>query len=127
LTILFITQYNSCMMNEKITDTVERLKQELRRGVIVVAVMNCLQESQYGYALMKTLNDQGFEIGQDTLYPLLRRLEEQDLLQSEWRVDDPRPRRYYQLNQNGAEAYEILKTEWKTIDEVIRRMINENE
>jgi DNA-binding PadR family transcriptional regulator len=115
------------MINEKISDTVEKLKQELRRGVIVVAVMNCLKQAQYGYALLKTLSEKGFEIGQDTLYPLLRRLEEQELLQSEWRVDDPRPRRYYQLNQNGVEVYKALKTEWEKMDDVIRRMTNENE
>lgn len=115
------------MINENISDTIEKLKQELRRGVVVMAVMSCLRESQYGYALLKSMNDKGFEIGQDTLYPLLRRLEEQGLLESEWRVDDPRPRRYYQLNQNGNEVYETLKTEWKTMDKVIRRMTNENE
>ena len=114
-------------MNDNLLDTIEKLKQELRRGAVVMAVMSCLQESQYGYALLKSMNDKGFEIGQDTLYPLLRRLEDQGLLKSEWRVDDPRPRRYYQLNQNGYQVYEILIAEWKIIDTVIRSMTNENE
>ena len=82
----------------------------MRRGIIVLAVMSRLEKAQYGYAMIKNLKDIGFEIGQDTLYPLLRRLEEQDLLESEWRVDDPRPRRYYQLNQSGREVFEQLKT-----------------
>jgi DNA-binding PadR family transcriptional regulator len=113
-------------MDEKSFENVEKLKQELRRGIIVVAVMSRLQDFQYGYAMLKDLNDRGFEIGQDTLYPLLRRLEEQELLESEWRTDDARPRRYYRLNQSGREALELLKTEWNELVKVIRRMTNES-
>jgi len=115
------------MMNEQANVNVEKLKQEMRRGIILVAVMSRLQESQYGYALLKNLNDIGLEIGQDTLYPLLRRLEEQELLESEWRTDDPRPRRYYRLNQTGREVFKDLKTEWNDMEKVIRRIINETE
>ncbi|HUV15843.1 MAG TPA: helix-turn-helix transcriptional regulator [Pelolinea sp.] len=114
-------------MNEQANVNVEKLKQEMRRGIIVVAVMSRLQESQYGYALLKNLNDIGLEIGQDTLYPLLRRLEEQELLESEWRTDDPRPRRYYRLNQTGHEVFEILKSEWNEMEKIIRRIIDETE
>jgi DNA-binding PadR family transcriptional regulator len=75
--------------------------------------------------MLKDLNDRGFEIGQDTLYPLLRRLEEQQMLESEWRTDDVRPRRYYRLNPTGREALELLKAEWNELVKVIRRMTNE--
>ena len=96
----------------------------MRRGVIVLATLSQLEQEQYGYSLIKDLNDKGFEVGQDTLYPLLRRLEEQDLLNSEWRVEDPRPRRYYKLNDTGYEVLEQLKTEWRaqvaTIKEIIK-------
>lgn len=112
------------MMDEK---TFENLKQEMRRGNVVLAVMSRLQASQYGYAMLKNLNDLCFDIGQDTLYPLLRRLEEQGLLESEWRVDDPRPRRYYRLNQEGREVLEKLKAEWEEQNEIIRRIVNETE
>ena len=115
------------MMNEQANVNVEKLKQEMRRGIIVVAVMSRLQESQYGYALLKNLNDIGLEIGQDTLYPLLRRLEEQELLESEWRTDDPRPRRYYRLNQTGREVFKDLKSEWNEMEKIIRRIIDETE
>ena len=127
MTILCNIQYNVGMMNEQANVNVEKLKQEMRRGIIVVAVMSRLQESQYGYALLKNLNDIGLEIGQDTLYPLLRRLEEQELLESEWRTDDPRPRRYYRLNQTGHEVFEILKSEWNEMEKIIRRIIDETE
>ena len=127
MTILCNIQYNVGMMNEQANVNVEKLKQEMRRGIIVVAVMSRLQESQYGYALLKNLNDIGLEIGQDTLYPLLRRLEEQELLESEWRTDDPRPRRYYRLNQTGREVFKDLKSEWNEMEKIIRRIIDETE
>ena len=114
-------------MNEKTIETTEKIKQEMRRGITVAVVMNFLKQAQYGYALLKSLNDSGIDIGQDTLYPLLRRLEEQELLESEWRVEDPRPRRYYRLNDTGREVYEALKIELTEIEKVIRSMTNETE
>jgi PadR family transcriptional regulator, regulatory protein PadR len=114
-------------MDEKTQETVKNLRQEMRRGITVAVVMQILGEAQYGYALLKNLNESGIEIGQDTLYPLLRRLEEQGLLDSEWRVEDPRPRRYYRLNRIGKEVYEALKDELKEIEKLIRRITNEPE
>ena len=111
------------MMNAKENKELEKLRQEMRRGVIVLATLSQLEQEQYGYSLIKDLNDKGFEVGQDTLYPLLRRLEEQDLLNSEWRVEDPRPRRYYKLNDTGCEVLEQLKTEWRAQVETIKEII----
>ena len=113
------------MMNEKHTKYFEKLKQEMRRGVIVLAAMSQLDQEQYGYSLIKNLKEKGFEVGQDTLYPLLRRLEQQGLLDSEWRVDDPRPRRYYILNETGNEMLRDLKAEWRKQEEIIRRLLDE--
>lgn len=127
LTILCDIQYNGIMMNNKQNLELEKLKQEMRRGTIVLATMSQLTREQYGYSLIKSLNEQGFEIGQDTLYPLLRRLEEQQLLDSEWRVEDPRPRRYYRLNDNGKEVLRQLSEDWRLQTEVIRRLLNEAE
>ena len=115
------------MMNEKRIKDLEKLKQEMRRGVIVLAVMSQLKQEQYGYSLIKKLKEKGFEVGQDTLYPLLRRLEQQELLDSEWRVDDPRPRRYYILNAAGEEVLRDLKTEWRQQAEKIRSLLDETE
>ena len=75
---------------------------ELRRGMIVLAVLSQLDHEQYGYSLLKLLSDQGLEVDQGTLYPLLRRLESQGLLQSNWRLEEARPRRYYVISQEGA-------------------------
>jgi DNA-binding PadR family transcriptional regulator len=113
------------MMDEKTLENVEKLKQEMRRGITTAAVMRFLDEARYGYALLKDLNDAGVEIGQDTLYPLLRRLEEQNLLESEWRVEEPRPRRYYRLNETGREVFDALKDELQEIMKQIRRITNE--
>ena len=115
------------MMNTKQNEEFEKLQQELRRGVIVLAVMSQLHSEQYGYSLISSLNETGFEVGQDTLYPLLRRLEQQGLLESEWRVEEPRPRRYYKLNETGREMLERLKEEWSAQETIIRRLLDENE
>ena len=115
------------MMNEKYKKVFEKLKQEMRRGVIVLAAMSQLKNEQYGYSLIKTLKEKGFEVGQDTLYPLLRRLEQQELLDSEWRVDNPRPRRYYILNETGVEMLQDLKAAWKEQQKTIRSLLDETE
>ncbi|NMC45259.1 MAG: helix-turn-helix transcriptional regulator [Chloroflexi bacterium] len=115
------------MTNTKQNSELEKLEQEMRRGVIVLAVMSRLMQEQYGYSLIKDLNEKGFEIGQDTLYPLLRRLEEQQLLDSQWRVEDPRPRRYYRLSDKGREVYEALIQSWQAQIEIIRRLLDETE
>lgn len=95
----------------------------MRRGAIVLAVMSQLKQEQYGYSLIKNLTTQGFDIGQDTLYPLLRRLERQGLLDSQWRVEDPRPRRYYKLNNAGIEMLALLTAEWREQEDVLRRLL----
>ena len=93
----------------------ENILLELRRGLIVLAVLSQLDEEQYGYSLLKRLTDQGLEIDQGTLYPLLRRLESQGLLQSSWRVESDRPRRYYVLSAEGRQILPRLKSEWKSL------------
>jgi PadR family transcriptional regulator PadR len=86
---------------------------ELRRGIIVLAVLSQLDEEQYGYSLLKKLSDQGLEIDQGTLYPLLRRLESQGLLKSNWNVEGSRPRRYYVISPEGQKLLPKLKEEWQ--------------
>jgi PadR family transcriptional regulator PadR len=96
---------------------------ELRRGVLSLAVMSQLQSEQYGYSLMKLLADNGLEIDQGTLYPLLRRLETQGLLESRWRVDEARPRRYYVLNAEGKRLLPQLIEEWKKLAGLIDHIL----
>jgi PadR family transcriptional regulator PadR len=101
---------------ETIQDPVQNILLELRRGVLAIAVLSQLTKEQYGYSLLKLLSDQGLEIDQSTLYPLLRRLETQGLLQSDWRIaDETRPRRYYVISSRGKTALAEVKDEWSRI------------
>src|SRR5260370_41833532 len=84
------------------SDLFENLKLELRRGSLIIAVLAQLREEHYGYALRKALADRGMEIEESTLYPLLRRLESQGLLESKWREEDKRNKRFYRLAKDGA-------------------------
>jgi len=103
--------------------TTENVVLELRRGVIVLAVLSLLREEQYGYSVMKLLSDQGLEVDQGTLYPLLRRLESQGLLVSKWRVEEARPRRYYVISAEGKDILPRLKDEWNRIVETLGKFM----
>ena len=105
----------------------ENLISELRRGTLVLCVLSQLQEQQYGYSLKEQLAEHNIEIDQGTLYPLLRRLESQGLLGSEWVVTGSRPRRYYQLNATGQEVLDTLVHEWQNIVEAINHLLKERE
>jgi len=96
---------------------------ELRRGVIVLAVLNQLAGEQYGYSLLKLLSEQGLEVDQGTLYPLLRRLETQGLLQSTWKLEEARPRRYYVISQTGRKILPKLKDEWAGIVGMMNKLL----
>jgi DNA-binding PadR family transcriptional regulator len=96
---------------------------ELRRGVIVLAVLSQLGSEQYGYSLLKLLSDRGLEVDQGTLYPLLRRLEAQGLLQSVWKLEEARPRRYYVISTEGRKLLPRLKKEWTSIVDTMDGMI----
>lgn len=100
---------------------------ELRRGVIVMAVLSQLGEEQYGYSLINRLKQAGLDIDQGTLYPLLRRLEGQGLLRSNWRVESDRPRRYYQISDEGRDLLPRLKEEWTGIVSMMEKMLNKGE
>jgi DNA-binding PadR family transcriptional regulator len=104
-------------------ELLENTTLELRRGVIVLAVLSQLGEEQYGYSLLKLLSDQGLDVDQGTLYPLLRRLETQGLLHSTWKLEEARPRRYYVISQDGRELLPKLKTEWENIVAMMGKML----
>jgi PadR family transcriptional regulator PadR len=103
----------------------ENLRLELRRGALVLAVLARLRAEYYGYALRKALVDQGMDIDENTLYPLLRRLETQGLLDSTWRETDSRPKRFYRLSTVGEEVLERLIEQWRDLDATIRRINGE--
>lgn len=88
------------------------LTTELRRGTLTLAVLSQLRTPQYGYSLVQLLEDSGINIDQSTLYPLLRRLEKQELVTSSWETSESRPRKYYVLSEYGLEIFLHLKREW---------------
>lgn len=94
----------------------ENLRNELRRGSLVLAVLTQLRSEQYGYTLRKALAEHGMAIDEGTLYPLLRRLETQGLLVSEWREEEKRNKRFYRLSADGKLTLKQLLAEWKSID-----------
>lgn len=104
-------------------EIVEKLRLELRRGALPLAVLAQLREEHYGYSLRKELNAKGLEIDEGTLYPLVRRLEKQGLLTSEWRSDDARKKRYYRLSPLGADVLEALVVEWRQLNECIKNVL----
>jgi PadR family transcriptional regulator, regulatory protein PadR len=104
-------------------NNMQNIVNELRRGIIILAVLSQLDEEQYGYSLLKKLSDQGLELDQGTLYPLLRRLESQGLLQSSWNVEGSRPRRYYVISPEGQKILPKLKEEWNKNVSMMERML----
>ncbi|MGC2526331.1 MAG: PadR family transcriptional regulator [Candidatus Acidiferrum sp.] len=104
-------------------DLFENLRLELRRGSLVLAVLAALRKEHYGYTLRKTLSERGMVIDEGTLYPLLRRLESQGLLVSEWREEDKRNKRFYKLSADGKEILKQLLTEWQSINASLNGML----
>ena len=101
----------------------ENLRLELRRGCLVLAVLAALRREQYGYSLRKALADRGMAIDENTLYPLLRRLESQGLLVSEWREEDKRNKRFYRLSKDGEPILNKLLEEWQGINTSLNRIV----
>ena len=101
----------------------DTLALELRRGALVLAVLSQLHDEQYGYSLKKRLTERGLEIDEGTLYPLLRRLESQGLLRSRWRVEEGRPRRYYQISAQGERLLRELVAQWREMSHAMERLL----
>lgn len=100
----------------------ENLRLELRRGSLILAVLGALGTEQYGYTLRKKLEDAGLPVDEGTLYPLLRRLESQGLLESQWREEDKRKKRFYRLTPTGADIFARLIAEHRSIGEAIANL-----
>ena len=103
----------------------DKMLLELRRGILVLAVLSQLEQRQYGYSLKQILSDKGLDINEGTLYPLMRRLESQGLVESEWQViDDVRPRRYYKISAAGQTILSNLTQEWQALVMTMEHLLN---
>lgn len=103
----------------------EGLVLELRRGTIILSVMSQLKSPQYGYSLVVLLEQKGITVDASTLYPLLRRLEGQGLLESNWDLESAKPRKYYKLSEYGKTIFERLCTHWFDIVENMNNLIKD--
>ena len=104
-------------------DLFESMRLELRRGSLVLAVLARLREERYGYTLRQALASDGLEMEESTLYPLLRRLESQGLLDSEWREEERRKKRFYRLSPRGEVMLERLAAEWRGLSASLEKML----
>lgn len=109
--------------NGQNSEAFENLRLELRRGCLILAVLAALRTEQYGYTLRKRLAERGMEIDEGTLYPLLRRLESQGLLTSQWREEDKRNKRFYRLSPEGKLILKQLLQEWRGIDSALKEVV----
>ena len=110
--------------NEVLFDS---LVQELKRGTLVLGVLSQLKGPQYGYSLIVLLQEKGIEIDAGTLYPLLRRLEKQELLESNWDVESAKPRKYYKRSNFGDKIYDKLCAYWTEMVRKTDKLINEKD
>lgn len=108
-------------------DLLGNLILELRRGTLILSVLSQLDTPKYGYALVQSLEEKGISIETNTLYPLLRRLEKQGILLSDWEVGESKPRKYYHRTKLGDQIYGQLKEQWKTISACMNELIKEGE
>lgn len=100
---------------------------EMRRGALALAVLSQLDSPQYGYSLKKRLVEEGLDIDEGTLYPLLRRLEEQGLLTSDWQIEESRPRRYYRTSPDGRGMRAALAADWAELAQVMDQLLNDQQ
>lgn len=114
-------------MGETYDELISSLMVELKRGTLVLSVLSQLNKAEYGYSLAQKLEEKNTPIEAGTLYPLLRRLEKQNLLKSEWDTSESRPRKYYVLSDKGKEVYLALKKEWRSLSEQLEVLLKEDE
>ncbi|MDO4273273.1 MAG: PadR family transcriptional regulator [Eubacteriales bacterium] len=108
-------------------DLLSSLLLELRRGTLVLSVLSQMEEPKYGYALVQSLDEKGVSIDPNTLYPLLRRLEGQKLLESSWETGGSKPRKYYHRTEYGTQIYMNLKQQWKQLSYSMEQLLKEDE
>src|SRR5690625_1485894 len=109
------------------SDLLNSLTTELRRGTLTLAVLSQLDAPQYGYSLVQLLEESGIMIDQSTLYPLLRRLEKQELVTSSWDTTESRPRKYYKISPFGIDIFNQLKAEWEKMNQELGLLIKGDE
>lgn len=109
-----------------VSDDTAKYELDLRKGVLVLAVLSQLRTPQYGYSLRQALGERGMPIEEGTLYPLLRRLEAQGLLDSSWQAESGPPRRYYVLSARGLAVFGALGAAWGALTDTMTDLLEGN-
>lgn len=112
---------------ESMDELINSLIIELKRGTLVLSVLSQLNNPEYGYSLAQKLEEKNTPVEAGTLYPLLRRLEKQNLLSSQWDTSESRPRKFYVISDMGKKVYEKLKKEWRTLSQQLEVLLKEDE
>lgn len=112
---------------DSMDELINSLVVELRRGTLILSVLSQLKQPQYGYSLVQSLEEKNTVIEAGTLYPLLRRLEKQELLTSQWDTTESRPRKFYVLSSQGETVYERLKVEWELLSKQLKMLMSEDD
>lgn len=110
---------------EELENNFENVSIELKRGLTNLVVLSQCKRPTYGYELVKSLDEKGFPLDANTVYPLLRRLEKQGLLRSDWDVTTAKPRKYYLISEMGEVFFERLKAQWYEMIEIVKNVIEE--
>ncbi len=126
---MYVTQYNEneVIHMDSMDELINSLVVELRRGTLILSVLSQLKQPQYGYSLVQSLEEKNTVIEAGTLYPLLRRLEKQELLTSQWDTTESRPRKFYVLSSQGETVYERLKVEWELLSKQLKMLMSEDD
>lgn len=123
----FVGYGKGMVIEMSVNEQYQNLITELRRGSLTLAVLGSLKKPYYGYSLLQALQEKGLNIEANTLYPLLRRLESQELLASDWDTSESRPRKYYSINANGRMVYGELMKEWEKMQQSIYAICGKDE
>ena len=108
-------------------EIISSMLQELRRGTLVLCVLKQLEKPMYGYSLIGVMEEKGIKLEANTLYPLMRRLEGQGLLESQWETSGSKPRKYYQITDEGREVSARMEKAWRDTAESVNRFLSEKE
>ncbi len=98
---------------------------EMNRGFVQILVLALLENETYGYSMVRAIRDLGYEVEENTLYPMLRRLEKNGWVRSKWDVSEDRPRKFYAITDAGRGLRTELLAIWRKQNGILQRFMEE--
>jgi PadR family transcriptional regulator PadR len=102
------------------------IETEMKRGFLQLLTLTLLEKNSYGYAMVRLCRELGYDIEENTLYPLLRRLEKKGLIAGKWELSEERPRKVYAITDTGKKMRQELIGIWKMQDKIIKHLEEDN-